>query len=247
MKNSKKILIISGLFVILSGLIVYFALQKHRSFQPTPSLNVNSDAADENPPVIPASPADNSGESSPKKPDIVFVGPRQGIPENAPIAYGFWSFAMPVSGILSRSGQPLIGEFQWLKDNGWKGVVDLRVDGDHNEVSDDAKIPGFNELGLNYLKIQIVDGAAPTDEQGQELLSFATDPQNQPLHVHCRGGIGRAGTMIALYRYSVQGWPMEKAIEESKLFQGGVSVAQKKWLDKWASENPPGSFHEKRG
>ena len=178
-----------------------------------------------------------------KSPEIKYVGVRENIPEDAPIAYGFWSFAIPVSGVLSRSGQPLIGEFEWLKDNGWKGVVNLRVDGERDEVGDDAKIPGFNELGLNYLHIPLVDGHPPTNEEAEQFLAFVKDPQNQPVHIHCRGGIGRAGTMTVLYRYAVQGWPLEKAIEESRPFKGGISELQKAWLMKWASKFEPGS-HE---
>lgn len=172
-------------------------------------------------------------------PDMSFVGPRQNILASTPADYGFWSFAVPVPGILSRSGQPTLKDFQWLKNNGWRGNIDLRIDGDHNEVSDDAEIPGFLKLGFHYLKIQMRDGAAPTDDQAKTFLNFATDPQNQPAHVHCRGGIGRAGVMVALYRYAVQGWPVEKAVEESKLFSGGIDSAQANWLENWAQTHPP--------
>ncbi len=175
-------------------------------------------------------------------PIISFVGPRQNLPINAPADYGLWSFAIPVPGVLSRSGQPLLSGFQWMKAHGWKGDVDLRIDNDHGEQADDAKIPGFDKLGLHYLHLQIIDGQPPTDKQAQEFLKFMTDPANLPADVHCRGGIGRAGTMVALYRYAVQGWPMDQALAESKLFQGGVSVGQKAWLLEWSSRHAPGSY-----
>lgn len=174
--------------------------------------------------------------------EIKLVGPRQNLPDGAPADYGFWSLAVPVPGVLSRSGQPTIKDFQWLHDNGWKSVIDLRIDGDHNEISDDAKIPGFNNLGFNYLKIQMVDGAAPTGQQAQDFLDFVAKKENQPAHVHCRGGIGRAGIMVAIYRYAVQGWPLDKIFAESKLFQGGIDDSQKKWIEKWAQSHAPGSY-----
>lgn len=178
-----------------------------------------------------------------KTPEISSVGPRGNVPADAPADYGFWSFAIPVPGILSRSGQPTLKDFQWLKANGWKSDIDLRIDGDHApEVSDDALIPGFKELGFNYLKIQMLDGAAPTDQQAEQFLSFATNPANQPAHVHCRGGIGRAGVMVALYRYAVQGWPLDQAIEESRLYQGGISEGQKNWIEKWAQSHFTGNW-----
>jgi len=175
-------------------------------------------------------------------PVISFVGPRGNVAKDAPADYGFWSFAVPVPGALSRSGQPTLKDFQWLKANGWKSDIDLRIDGDHNEVSDDAKIPGFTDLGFNYLKIQMIDGAAPTDAQAEQFLSFVSKPENQPAEVHCRGGIGRAGIMVVLYRYAIQGWPLDQAIAESRLFQGGIDAGQEKWITGWAKTHASGSY-----
>lgn len=175
-------------------------------------------------------------------PKISFIGPRGNTSTSTPTDYGFWSFAVVVSGKISRSGQPTIEEFKWLKENGWKSIVNLRVDGERGEVGDDIKIPGFKDLKFNYLWLLIADGAVPTEEQAQKFLTFVTNSANWPVHIHCRGGIGRGGTMIALYRYAVQGWPIDKAIEESWLFQGGVSEAQKKWLENWAENHKPGSY-----
>lgn len=174
--------------------------------------------------------------------EISFVGPRDNIPEGAPKAHGFWSFSVPVPGILSRSGQPLPEEFEWLKEKGWRSVVNLRVDGERGETGDDLKLPGFQELNFNYLHLPITDGSPPTDEQAKKFLAFVTNPENKPVHVHCRGGIGRAGTLVALYRYAVGRWPMKEAIKESRLYQGGVSEAQKKWLQKWALAHSPGEY-----
>lgn len=173
---------------------------------------------------------------------IVLIGPRQNIPAGTPTAYGFWSFAMPVKGVLSRSGQPLLSEFKWLKQYGWKSVVDLRVDGERHEVGNDQKLPGFTALGFHYLSLPIPDGSPPTDQQALAFLRFVTNPVNQPVHVHCRGGYGRTGTMIALYRYAVHHWPMSKAIQESLLFNGGVSSGQARWLEHWATTHPAGTF-----
>ena len=193
-------------------------------------------------PPVQESPVKPEAPKEPAAPVVSFVGPRQNTASDTPTDYGFWSFAIPVPGVLSRSGQPTAAEFKWMKVQGWKGVVDLRVADDHEEVSDDRDIPGFKELGFNYLWIQIVDGGTPTEQQADDYLKFATDPANQPFHVHCRGGYGRTGVMTALYRYSVERWPMDQAIAESRLFKGGVSDSQTKWLLKWAESHPAGSY-----
>lgn len=203
---------------------------------PSPLPPVDPPSGQAQPSLPLASPPTASSAPSP-----VFVGPRENIPADAPSAYGFWSFAASVPGVLSRSGQPLITEFRWLREHGWKSVVNLRTDGERGEVGDDRKLQGFSDIGFSYLSLPIADGHPPTDRQAEEFLAFVTRPENQPVHVHCRGGIGRTGTLVALYRYAVQGWPMETAILESRAFRGGVSAGQAQWLRAWAEAHPPGS------
>jgi len=229
MRKRKKLRLF---FLIILAVIIFL----------TVTFNKTNDQSENETPKLPVvKPEVVQEPQKAPKPEIVFVGPRENIPEDTPKDYGFWSFAIPVPGVLSRSGQPLVKEFQWLKDNGWKGDIDLRVEGERGELGNDSKMPGFNEIGLNFLKLEIPDGSPPTEEQAEKFLEFVNNPDNQPTHVHCRGGIGRAGTATALYRYAVQSWPIDKAIEESRPFKGGVSSSQEKWLKKWAETHEPGS------
>lgn len=178
-----------------------------------------------------------------------YVGPRTNIPDSAPPGYdnrdkktGFWSFAISVDDVLSRSGQPNYENFKWLKDNGWRSVINAREDGEYKELSNDKKVPGFNELNFNYLNLPIKDNTAPTNEQAEAFLNFIINPDNQPAHLHCRAGVGRTGTLVAVYRYSVQGWPLKDALEESKLYNNGLNQIQTTWLEQWATNHLPGEY-----
>lgn len=166
-----------------------------------------------------------------------YVGPRGHTTSSTPVAYGFWSFSIVDQNKISRSGQPLLSEFKWLKDNGWKSVIDFRVDGEYKEVGDDQKIKGFSSLKFNFLSLPIRDGGVPTTDQANQFLKFVLNPNNLPVHIHCRGGYGRTGTFVALYRYTVDKWSMSDAIAESRLYRGGIDSAQEKWLIKWVHNN----------
>ncbi|MCX6722146.1 MAG: tyrosine-protein phosphatase [Candidatus Staskawiczbacteria bacterium] len=167
-----------------------------------------------------------------------FVGPRSNVNVGTPAEAGFNDFSVVVPGVISRSGQPTLQEFQWLKANGWKSVIDLRKNKEYGEVANDQDIKGFSDLGFNYLWLQITDGSVPTIAQAKQFLAFVSNSANQPIEIHCRKGVGRAGTMTALYRYQIQGWPMDKAISESRLYSGGVNLKQTAWLNNWAKNNP---------
>jgi protein-tyrosine phosphatase len=55
----------------------------------------------------------------------------------------------------------------------------------------------FLNCGFHYLSLEIPDGCPPTLEQVGRLLAFS-DASPRPLAVHCEGGIGRTGTLLAV-------------------------------------------------
>ncbi|MDO8688956.1 MAG: tyrosine-protein phosphatase [Dehalococcoidia bacterium] len=148
------------------------------------------------------------------------------------------NYGVVEQGILYRSAQPSDAQYRWLLSQGFKSIVSFRRE--TGNQADQVLGEGFH----NYLWISIEDETNPTDAQASQFLAFVTDSRNWPILIHCKVGLGRTGTLAALVRYAVDGWSMDEAIQEAKLYRGGVDLApsQTAWLLDWASRHAPGSY-----
>jgi protein tyrosine phosphatase (PTP) superfamily phosphohydrolase (DUF442 family) len=110
---------------------------------------------------------------------------------------------------LYRGAQPDAGGMRKLKEMGIKTVINLRL------AHDDADEIG--ELDLDSVRIRI-DTLKPKLDALVEFLHVATDPNRQPVFVHCHRGIDRTGIAVAVYRVVVCGWTKIEALKE--MFHG---------------------------
>lgn len=84
-------------------------------------------------------------------------------------------------------------DLQNLTQAGIKSIVCL--------LEDNSNIQNYNEAGFKSLWLPVADDKAPSLEQVKKLVEFI-DEQNQinnPVAIHCQGGKGRTGTLIASY------------------------------------------------
>lgn len=131
-----------------------------------------------------------------------------------------------VSDNLFRSAQPSTEGMVNLKGLGIKTVVSLRAFHSDRDA--------LANTGLGYERIDIKTWH-PERQDVVRFLKIATDPARGPVLVHCQHGADRTGTMVAIYRVTVQGWSKAEATRE--MTEGGfgfheVWVNLIPWLEK---------------
>ena len=110
-----------------------------------------------------------------------------------------------VSDQLYRGAQPTAQGMAALRDMGIKTVVNLRAFHTDREI--------LEGHGLQYVHISFKPWH-PEEEDFVKFLQVVTNPDCQPVFVHCQHGADRTGIMVALYRVAELEWEPERALEE---------------------------------
>lgn len=113
------------------------------------------------------------------------------------------NFGWVIEGELAGSGRPCTkGELVWLKGQGVEAIVSLT---ESSLRRDKILLPWLDELGFEYHHIPIADHTAPEGSQIDEFIEFIKMMRGgkKPILVHCAGGYGRTGTMLACYLVSM--------------------------------------------
>jgi protein tyrosine/serine phosphatase len=125
-----------------------------------------------------------------------------------------YNFGTVEPGRVYRSSQPSPLLLRWLvsRDPGLRSVVNLS-----------GATPGYESAfaarhGLRLFSFDFSASAPPSEAELQRLIAVLTDPDNQPVLVHCRHGVDRTGFGVALYRIRAQGWPVGRALREMGLY-----------------------------
>ena len=113
---------------------------------------------------------------------------------------------------VSGMPKPEEKDLQALYDSGIRAIVSL--------LEDKRSVEKYNENGFEKLWLPVPDQEAPTVEQVNELVAFI-DKQaknDNPVAIHCKGGRGRTGTLIASYLIS-KGASFDEAMEVINTYQ----------------------------
>ncbi|HZN00397.1 MAG TPA: sulfur transferase domain-containing protein [Pyrinomonadaceae bacterium] len=134
-----------------------------------------------------------------------------------------------VSERLYRGAQPRAGGVQRLRELGIDTIVNLRGSGELTR----AEEAEARALGLNYFNVPLPNWGRPQDDRVRRILLIIAAPQNGRVFVHCKDGVDRTGTIIALHRVAHQGWRSEAAVAEAE--RNGMRRFQF-WMRDYAGE-----------
>lgn len=112
---------------------------------------------------------------------------------------------------LYRGGQPRDEGLRRLRELGIDTIVNLRGRSKTTRAEEiDARA-----LGFNYFNIALPNWGRPQDDRVRRILLIVAAPQNGRVFVHCKDGVDRTGTIVALHRITHQGWNTQDALAEA--------------------------------
>lgn len=116
-----------------------------------------------------------------------------------------------VSEKLYRSGQPRNGGLTRLRELGIDTIINLRG------ASAQTRAEGVEArgLGLNYFNVALPNWGRPQEKRVARIMELIAAPENGRVLVHCKDGVDRTGTIVAVYRMTHEGWTSEKALDEA--------------------------------
>lgn len=117
-----------------------------------------------------------------------------------------------VSERLFRGGQPRAGGIRRLAELGIDTVVNLRGASARTR-SDEAEA---RALGLNYFNVPLPVWGRPEEARVRRVVEIIAAPESGRVFVHCKDGVDRTGTVVALHRIIREGWKTDDALAEAE-------------------------------
>jgi len=145
------------------------------------------------------------------------------------------NFHWIIGGVLAGMAQPgssfsePLDDLRELKQNGFSVIVSL--------TEKAFPLEALLASGLAPFHIPIDDFKAPTIEQAERFCSLVRrmEEQRRPVVVHCYAGLGRTGTMAAVYLMMRSRLSVKEALDELHEIEPGYiqSREQEEFLYRW--------------
>ena len=125
--------------------------------------------------------------------------------------------------MIGGSSMPYyVDELEEWKFQGVKRVLILAEDWEIEEAwgSADYYFSLLRERGFEFFHSPVPDGHPPNEKQFEEIVDWLERGRGNL--VHCVGGIGRTGTVIAGYLMMKEGLTAQQAVEEVRKYRPGA-------------------------
>lgn len=138
----------------------------------------------------------------------------------------FCSYFVPEYGIFGA--YPNTNRLLILKELGVSVLIDLTVD---SEISSQDRYD-VNSCDFLCVKYPIKDHSTPTDWASfASLIIYTCDliKAKKTIYIHCRGGHGRSGLLVACILRHMYGYESDVAIQKTTEFHGHRTEMREKW------------------
>lgn len=126
---------------------------------------------------------------------------------------------------LYRGGQPTDEGIRQLAKLGIKTVITFRRM--REKVRREQQVA--EENGLKFINLHLSNWFSAKDENINAIIEIITNPELQPVFIHCKRGADRTGTVVAVYRMLREDWTAKQANREAK--QHGIG-----WWQVWMKD-----------
>ena len=147
--------------------------------------------------------------------------------------------AREITRTIMVADQPGDADLVALKKEGYKGIINLRNDGEPEQPLDiAAEGERVRALGMEYLHYGV--GSAPLSADGvASVCDFLDRHASERVLVHCRKG-GRAKALVLLHQARAQKWTADEVITRGAAMGLEVEGGLKMLVENYLRENPEG-------
>lgn len=139
-------------------------------------------------------------------------------------------FRVVTPGRVYRSGQLTAAALaEAIRQHGIRTVINVQNELPNPDLGGIDEATWVQQLGAKYvfLDMDLIDRRRLPMERPAAIATFLQimdDPANYPVLIHCRAGLHRTGTLVALYRLEYEGVSIHEAL--SDLIDHGFSPRQ---------------------
>jgi protein tyrosine phosphatase len=116
-----------------------------------------------------------------------------------------------VTELIFRGGEPTYEGWQWLKQASKSDILQINLRAEYDDQ------PITQRLGIGTVHASIVNFKAPSPLIANQVIRVLQTSKCINF-VHCEDGLGRTGTIIALYRM-INGMSLQDALTEAYRFK----------------------------